>query len=95
MKLVLQILIILLRKTDDWIQVLDHGADQDNSPTVFSPVNPGPVNCILKDFLPHQYFLHMFGGFCRLISEGNQYLWRQNLFFVNGIIQTQKSCLQF
>ena len=44
----------------------------------FSPVNPGPVNCILEDFLPHQYFLHTFEGFCRLISEGNQYLWRQN-----------------
>ena len=43
-----------------WIQVLDRDADQDNSPTVFSPVNlPGPVNCIPEDSLPHEYLLHM------------------------------------
>ena len=39
---------------------MDRDADQDNSPTVFSPVNlPGPVNCIPEDSLPHEYLLHM------------------------------------
>ena len=60
MKLVLQVLIILMKK-QDWIKVFDYDAVQDNSPTVFSPVSPpGPVNCIPEDSPPHEYFLHMF-----------------------------------
>ena len=44
-------------KNDDWIQVLNRDADQDSSPTVFSPVNPpGPVNCIPEDSLSHNIF---------------------------------------
>ena len=28
----------------------------------FSPNNtPGPVDCVSKDFKPHEYFLHLFG----------------------------------
>ena len=44
-------------KNDDWIQVLDRDADQDNSPTLFSPVScPGPVNCVTENVLPNEYF---------------------------------------
>ena len=44
-------------KNDDWIQVLDRDVDHDNSPLVFSPVNPpGPVNWIPEDSLTHEYF---------------------------------------
>ena len=59
-------------KNDDWIQVLDRDVDQDNSPLVFSPVNPpGPVNCIPEDSLPHEYFLHMIGkDFVDLLVKG-------------------------
>ena len=60
MKIVLQVLIILMKKKD-WIKVFDYDAVQDNSPTVFSPMSPpGPVNCIPEDSPPHEYFLHMF-----------------------------------
>ena len=34
MQLVLQIQIILVKKNDDWIQVLDLDADQDHSPPI-------------------------------------------------------------
>ena len=63
-------------KNDDWIQVLGRDVDQDNSPTVFSPVNsPSPVNCIPEDSLPHEYFLHMIGEdfVDLLVKETNTY----------------------
>ena len=57
-------------KSDHWIQVLVRGRDQDNSPTIFSPVSPsGPVNCIPENFL------NMFGkNFVDLLmQETNTY----------------------
>ena len=63
-------------KSCDWIQVLVRGGDQDNSPTVFSPVSPsGPVDCVPEDFLPREYFLNMFGkNFVDLlVQETNTY----------------------
>ena len=91
-----------------WIQVLDRDADQDNSPTVFSPVSsPGPVNCIPEESLPYAF---VWRGFCRLISERNQYLcygdnkiqakgnsgkYQKALVFIIGIIPTEKSYLYF
>ena len=83
-------------------------ADQDNIPTVFSPVSPpGPVNCIPEDSLPYAF---VWRGFCRLISERNQYLcygdnkiqakgnsgkYQKALVFIIGIIPTKKSYLYF
>ena len=91
-----------------WIQVLDRDADQDNSPTVFSPVSsPGPVNCIPEESLPYAF---VWRGFCRLVSERNQYLcygdnkiqakgnsgkYQKALVFIIGIIPTEKSYLYF
>ena len=94
-------------KNDDWIQVLNRDADQGSSHTVFSPVNPpGPVNCIPEDSLPHEYFLHLFGeDFVDLLvkepilmettrfRQKEQY--QKVLIYINGILQTEKSCLHF
>ena len=81
-------------KKDDWIQVLDRDADQDNSPTVFPPVSPpGPVNCIPEDSLPHPF---VWRGFCRLISERNQYLrYMETTRFRQKVIQANTKKLSF
>ena len=66
--------ITVINKVSQWIQILD--PPQDVIPTLiqFSLVNtPGQVNCISEDSLPHEFFLHLFGEefLDALIAETN------------------------